>query len=241
MAIFAVVDPDGSIEERSERNNEDYLTIGDGLPQLVLLDGSIEIIPVSSAADTMSVLVGNLGTTSCQGVLVEFFKGDPDTGGVLIDDRLIPRLLPGETARAWVGWETPAENMTIFACVDRSRQIAEYDETDNRISQLFSLQVHVPDGPPPLRLALHLAFPNPFSDRATIGFDLPEAGPVTVKIFDVAGRLVRTLADEDYPAGRHSLSWDGHSDAERSSAAGVYFIRIRAKEGVRTQKIVKLR
>jgi subtilase family serine protease len=242
IAIFAVVDPDETIEERSTLNNEGFLSIGDGLPQLTMLDGSIAIRPVDGAVDTVSAFVQNLGTTGCQAVLVEFFAGDPDTGGYLIDDRLIPRLVPGETARAWVTWDTPQENITVFAIVDRPQLIAEYNEADNRISQEFSLVVDVPTTPTvPVTLALHPAFPNPFSGSTTISFDLPKQGRVEVAVFDVTGRLVRTLLDQDLPPGRQTLEWDGRSNTQRATATGIYFVRLRVNDELLTRKIVRLK
>ncbi len=71
-------------------------------------------------------------------------------------------------------------------------------------------------------------FPNPFNPSTTIRFDLPAAARTRVMIYDVAGRLVRTLLDEDLPAATHSLQWNGTDNAGRTAAAGVYFYRVRS-------------
>jgi hypothetical protein len=70
--------------------------------------------------------------------------------------------------------------------------------------------------------------PNPFRPQTTIGFDVPSVGNVSLRIFDTAGRLVRTLVDEPRPAGSYGELWDGRSESGRPVAAGVYFYRLRA-------------
>ena len=62
---------------------------------------------------------------------------------------------------------------------------------------------------------------------ASVEFGLAKADRVEVKVFDVSGRLVRTLADRQFAAGRHSLTWDGADSQGRQVARGVYFTRVR--------------
>jgi hypothetical protein len=69
---------------------------------------------------------------------------------------------------------------------------------------------------------------NPLvSGQATVDFGLSKADRVEVKVFDVSGRLVRTLADRQFAAGRHSLTWDGVDNNGRSVARGVYFTQVK--------------
>ena len=56
--------------------------------------------------------------------------------------------------------------------------------------------------------------------------DLPRAGPVSLRVFSVTGRLVRTLVDGPYPAGRGTVVWDGRDGDGRAAAAGVYLYRL---------------
>jgi hypothetical protein len=73
---------------------------------------------------------------------------------------------------------------------------------------------------------------NPMaSGRATVHFGLARADRVEIKLYDVSGRLVRTLADRRFTAGEHDLVWDGLDDARREVARGVYFTRVRYREG----------
>jgi len=70
--------------------------------------------------------------------------------------------------------------------------------------------------------------PNPFWPDTRIAFDLPAAGRAELKIFDVSGRLIRTLVDEKRPAGPHSVRWDGRDGNGRAVASGVYFYSLTA-------------
>jgi hypothetical protein len=91
------------------------------------------------------------------------------------------------------------------------------------------------------RFALEAARPNPFRDGTRIAFELPAAGDVDLAIYDVTGRLVRTLATGPHPAGARTVTWDGADESGRRAAAGVYFVRLRAGDEVRTRPVVRLR
>jgi flagellar hook assembly protein FlgD len=66
---------------------------------------------------------------------------------------------------------------------------------------------------------------------ALVRLGVAHAGRVQVSIYDVAGRRVRTLADRVFPAGEHTLQWDGTDDAGAKAARGVYFIRTSVQSG----------
>jgi hypothetical protein len=69
---------------------------------------------------------------------------------------------------------------------------------------------------------------NPLvSGQATVDFGLSKADRVEVKVFDVSGRLVRTLADRQFAAGKHTLTWDGVDNDGRQVARGVYFTQVK--------------
>ncbi len=78
----------------------------------------------------------------------------------------------------------------------------------------------------PTRLALLANRPNPFRGTTTIGFELPRASTVSVEIFDLAGRRIRTLGGAHFEAGRWTLEWDRRTQTGSLAAAGVYFDRM---------------
>jgi hypothetical protein len=90
----------------------------------------------------------------------------------------------------------------------------------------------------PAGLAL-TAGPQPSDGAVTIAWTLPSAGPVTLAVYDLAGRRVRQLARGPQPAGARSVEWDGRDDAGRMTHAGLYFARLVTGEGARVRAIVR--
>ena len=85
------------------------------------------------------------------------------------------------------------------------------------------------------------AYPNPFSPSTTITFELSRTMPVTIEVFDVTGRKVRTLQDGVLGAARHSVTWTGVNDAGQRVTPGVYFCRLVAGNVVQTTKMSLLK
>jgi len=94
----------------------------------------------------------------------------------------------------------------------------------------------------PGALALHPARPNPLAGSTSIAFEAPSDGTrVSLRVYDPAGRLVRTIVDEVSGARRRSVVWDGNDTAGRRAAPGIYFVRLEAGGEVRTGKVCLLR
>jgi hypothetical protein len=86
------------------------------------------------------------------------------------------------------------------------------------------------------------AAPNPFNPSTTVTFHLPKTSPVTVEIWSVDGRLVRTLASERlFPAGENKLVWNGSDSGGELAASGVYYIRLSTPGGQEVTKAVLLK
>jgi hypothetical protein len=94
----------------------------------------------------------------------------------------------------------------------------------------------------PTAFMLHAATPNPFNPMTEIRYDLPRDVDVTLRIYDLSGRLVRTLvASEATNAGRHTAIWYGRDDDGRGLPSGVYVYRLEASEFVQTKKMALVR
>jgi hypothetical protein len=70
--------------------------------------------------------------------------------------------------------------------------------------------------------------PNPFNATTTVEYSVAASGHVTIRVFDAAGRVVRTLVDLEIVAGEHRAAWDGSTDSGHRAASGVYFVRMEA-------------
>jgi hypothetical protein len=85
------------------------------------------------------------------------------------------------------------------------------------------------------------ARPNPFGPATRISFRLPSQQSVTLKIYDVQGREVRTLVDGPLAAGEHSVSWNGRNEGGRTVGMGIYLYTLRAEGVDETQKLFRIR
>ena len=94
---------------------------------------------------------------------------------------------------------------------------------------------------PTSRLALAQNAPNPFNPRTEIRFSLPARQQVSLKIYNVDGRLVRTLVHEPRDAGSHTVVWSGTNDRGGRVASGLYFYRLKTDSGVLTRKMTLLK
>jgi hypothetical protein len=83
--------------------------------------------------------------------------------------------------------------------------------------------------------------PNPFRKATTIRFDLPRLSHVSLEVFDTRGKLTRTLTDQVWLGGRHSVIWSGETDFGQSARPGIYFIRLQSGDQVATRKVVLIR
>jgi hypothetical protein len=94
----------------------------------------------------------------------------------------------------------------------------------------------------PKVFALHQNVPNPFNPTTTIRYDVPAGGGhVTLKVYDVSGRVVQTLVDAVQSAGQKTARWEGRNGRGERVATGIYLYRMEAPGFVETKKMVLLR
>ena len=93
----------------------------------------------------------------------------------------------------------------------------------------------------PEEFVLHQNYPNPFNPVTTLRYDLPETGLVTITIYDMLGREVKTLINQTQNAGYRSIIWDATNDYGKPVSAGIYLYQIQAGEYMQTKKMVLLK
>ncbi len=93
----------------------------------------------------------------------------------------------------------------------------------------------------PLVSQLHQNYPNPFNPSTTVMFDLAEAAPVTLAVYNVKGQLVRHLLQAPLGVGTHRILWDGTDENRRPVASGIYFFRIASPALTASRKAVLLK
>lgn len=84
-------------------------------------------------------------------------------------------------------------------------------------------------------------FPNPFNPSTNLGYKLNKAAHVRLTVYDVAGREISRLVDENQNAGDFSLHWEGKDNAGRPVSSGVYFAVLSVDKSVATQKLILAR
>ncbi len=94
---------------------------------------------------------------------------------------------------------------------------------------------------PSTTLRLYPCQPNPFNPRTTIRYDVPESGSVHLGIFDLAGRLVRTLVDDSKTQGSYEVTWDGRDTASKDVGSGTYLARLRFGNRIETVRMGLIR
>jgi hypothetical protein len=97
------------------------------------------------------------------------------------------------------------------------------------------------DATPASAFTLRQNYPNPFNPRTTIRFTLPSKTRASLRVYDVSGRLVKTLVVGDLKSGPYAFDWDGTDNRGGRVASGVYFYRLKTNERSATRKMVLLR
>jgi hypothetical protein len=93
----------------------------------------------------------------------------------------------------------------------------------------------------PTVYALHQNYPNPFNPLTSLSYDLPEDAMVNITVFDMMGRVVRTLVNGQQSAGYKSLQWNGTNNSGHPISAGLYIYTIQAGEFSQTRKMILLK
>jgi hypothetical protein len=85
----------------------------------------------------------------------------------------------------------------------------------------------------PTTYTLSSPYPNPFNPTTTISFSIPQSGMVSFKVYDITGKLITTLINEQLHIGYHSIDWDG-----TNQSSGMYLVRMESGDYVETQKLL---
>ena len=95
--------------------------------------------------------------------------------------------------------------------------------------------------PVPYSFTLDQNFPNPFNPSTTIRYAIPTTSTVTLRIFDLLGRQVRSLVNESQAPGRYEVVWNGKDDLGQQVTSGTYFCRLESGDLTMTQKMLLLK
>jgi sugar lactone lactonase YvrE len=168
-----------------------------------------------------------------------------ESGNVYVADTSNHRIQKfSSTGRFLTKWGTPGTgngqfNLPMGVAAQNGKIFVA--DTDNYRIQRFgvgSQQIGVGDDISTLRPRLLPVAPNPFRSQATVEYELAKAGEVSLRVFDVQGRLVSTLEASFQSEGHHATTWDGLNASGQRARPGVYFIRLDAASFQETRKVM---
>ena len=91
------------------------------------------------------------------------------------------------------------------------------------------------------KFLLYQNYPNPFNPSTTIAYNVPQAGWITVQIFNVNGQLVRNLDSKNVQSGFYRVVWNGDDDNHQPVSAGVYIYKVAFNTSVQMKKLLLLK
>jgi hypothetical protein len=184
-------------------------------------------------------------------VEARFYMGDPSNGGVLIHN------LSGQTTFSTsdfikargskiisFDWQVPLNAPSysrIYVVLDPDNKIDEIHKSNNIGWKVLNIQgsATAVDNERDTRISsfeLSQNYPNPFNPTTFIDYALPKSSFVTLKVYDILGREVKTLVNKQMPAGHFRVQFDGSN-----LASGVYFYRINTGDFIQTKKLILLK
>jgi len=143
--------------------------------------------------------------------------------------------------RAWEKFEDG--NYNDFGCILSPSYCWGYD-IDMWIGAVHSSDVVATDNYDvifPDRLMMHTAYPNPFNPVTSLRYDLPQNEMINITIYDMMGRIVKTLVNGSQTAGFKSVQWNATNDRNEPVSAGLYLYTIQAGKFRQTKKMVLLK
>ncbi len=115
---------------------------------------------------------------------------------------------------------TKYDNLCANNINDFMKNMRKYQKRLDLLSETTSNNVSVPT-----KFAMR-NYPNPFNPTTTIAFDLPKDSKVKIEIFNIKGQKVKTLVNDKYQKGIHSVIWNGKNESEKNVGTGVYFYKL---------------
>ena len=141
-----------------------------------------------------------------------------------------------------VAWtvDVPSDESS-YDCRVRVEVIDGVGRTTSDDSAAFTIEPGTTDVPLPTHVTLAQNHPNPFNPQTVIVFSLPRAQEASLRIYDLQGKLVRTLVRGVQAAGRHEVTWQGRNDSDGAVASGLYFYRLTTDAGEQVRKMTLLK
>ncbi|GBD00599.1 hypothetical protein HRbin18_00309 [bacterium HR18] len=225
--------------------------LAEGISAAVLLDPSQETSSVTSSGRgtafltlTEAGLVYHITVSDLTGPVqaAHFHRAPAGQDGPVV------RAIPFEGSTAQGVWRpTDAQPLTdeliqallageLYVNVHTAQYPAGEIRGQIRPRQLVLTSIEPVEGTPPTLLELHPNYPNPFREKTTITFALPQTMPATLAIYNLLGQRIVTLVDGQLPAGRYEVVFEAST-----LPAGLYQYRLETPQGIQSRTLMHLR
>ncbi|HHI02511.1 MAG: hypothetical protein DRP51_06715 [Candidatus Zixiibacteriota bacterium] len=149
-----------------------------------------------------------------------------------------PNPQPADSTEEFTVEDLASNTLYYFAIktVDQAGNWSELSNVDSARTLQFGLDIVIPEN-----YELSQNYPNPFNTYTVINYYVPEPGQVRLSVYDILGRTISTIVDEELSAGGHTAKWDGFDDHGSPAATGVYFYHLRAENHNYSKKMLLLK
>ena len=207
--------------------------------------GSISIVspPDTVVSGEIRSVIGtifNFGdTTESFDVTFEILPGYSST-------QQVTNLDPGDSLRViFDDWNVPSPCDSSYSALVYTLLGNDADRSNDTMNrEIFCLSVGVDEEkthPIQYSFTLFQSKPNPFASRTEILYSLPKETQVSLEIYGLSGRLVRTLIHGREEAGVHRITWDGRDEERNNVGSGIYFYKLRTDRESRVRKLILIR
>ncbi len=208
-----------------------------------IFDPEISVAPIYLAFDTTAAGSSNLKllTIYNTGNATLTISNISSTESVFSTNLTSYDIQPGDSQMVQVAF-TPTEPIIYTSNFFVISNDSEMDTLIVPVSGVGIMLARIElDAQLPHILVLYPNYPNPFNPVTTLRYDLPEKVLVTITIYDMLGRQVKTLMDQTQDAGYRSVIWDATNDYGKPVSAGIYLYQIQAGKYLQTKKMVLLK
>jgi hypothetical protein len=141
-----------------------------------------------------------------------------------------PDASGGYKFHGWTGDITSTDNPFSFVM-----------DAPKMLTAVFEKGTGVESADVPEEYSLYRNYPNPFNPETEISYDMPESGHIRIDVYDLIGRKVRTLVDQESSAGSYRIIWNGQDDSGRTVGSGTYIYIMRSGDYEKRMKAVFLK
>jgi hypothetical protein len=144
--------------------------------------------------------------------------------------------------QVWNDWD--ASQRDLFITDKNGLVVYQQNITSGISNDIYDIifnYLETKDVSTPYKINLHQNYPNPFNPTTLIRYDLPVNEHVSINIYDLTGKRVKSLVNTNQVAGYRSINWNATSDLGQPVSAGMYIYTIQAGEFRKTRKMVLLK